>query len=838
VHVTVSTTGSTASPTSSTASVTDTSGLFDPNTSNNQATSAPVTITAVSNLSLTLQGSASSVHVGDDLTYTITATNNGPSAEPGSVVTDTLDPNVTYISATSSVPGAVISFAAGVVTANLGTMGANSAATVTVVVSPLPAAAVPLTGTVSNTASFTGQNYPNTILSQSITTTVNARADLATTSLQATANPLVEQPLVFTIIATNNGPSNATGVILTDVLPSIPTDVVFVSATTSTGVVPSLSGNTVTADIGPMAAGASVTMTITVTPTAAAVAASPLSDTATINGAQDNLGNANSQTITFSVSPAVNLVVGLSAAPNPVEIQTDLTYSASVQNTGPSDATNVSLVDTLPANVTFVSATGGVTAVGNVVTFNIGNLAVGASSATYQIVVSPTTAALASPSLTNVVNAQATESLVNPAVSQASVTTTVLDHVGTIEFSSTNYEVPENAGSATITVNRVDGLRGTVTVHYETVAQNATPGIDFTPVSGTLTFAPGVTSQTFVVPVLENPYDDHNELVSLVLSNLQTTIPPGEPGQAILGTPSTATLTIQDIDPNFTPLTVTNLQWTGTVQNIREIFVTFNKPLIVSTATNPLNYTLINLGPDSKFGSLDNTVVPLETPTYTPSIFTVTLTPTQPLTANQFFHLEINATAPGGVEDAGGNLLSGNGSTAGTDYTAMLARGTSLHYYDPSGDQVSLKITGGGIIDDLLSGSGQGIKLSVINEVPHHTVLSGSLKRSRTSAGQAYLGYTLYGLGQFGDVRVKLHSPRFLITQYPFSPGVKAASTAAVVELDGKVLNSDATRSLKKLLAKATQRVSSKAVAGKTAAKMISTGGAASLNRPFHAFRR
>ena len=76
-------------------------------------------------------------------------------------------------------------------------------------------------------------------------------------------------------------------------------------------------------------------------------------------------------------------------------------------------------------------------------------------------------------------------------------------------------------------------------------------------------------------------------------------------------------------------------------------------------------------------------------------------------------------------------MLAGDGSTAGTSYTAMLARGTSLKYYTPAGDQVSLRITGGGIIDDLLSGSGQGIKLSVVGEVPHHTVLSGSVRKVR-----------------------------------------------------------------------------------------------------------
>ena len=121
--------------------------------------------------------------------------------------------------------------------------------------------------------------------------------------------------------------------------------------------------------------------------------------------------------------------------------------------------------------------------------------------------------------------------------------------------------MPENAGQAVITVNRVDGARGIVTVNYMTAAINATPGVDFTPVSGTLVFASGVTSQTITVPVFANRYGDHDELVSVVLSNVQTT---ETLGNAILGSPSTAILTIQDIDP-YSPLSVTAVQWAGTV---------------------------------------------------------------------------------------------------------------------------------------------------------------------------------------------------------------------------------------------------------------------------------
>ena len=95
-------------------------------------------------------------------------------------------------------------------------------------------------------------------------------------------------------------------------------------------------------------------------------------------------------------------------------------------------------------------------------------------------------------------------------------------------------------------------------------------------------------------------------------------------------------------------------------------------------------------------------------------------------------------------------MLTGNGTTAGTAYTALLARGTNLRYFTPLGDQVSLKITGGGIIDDLLNGSGQGIKLSVVGEVPHRTVLIG--QRQEVAERQRPCLSRLHDLGP-GQVR-------------------------------------------------------------------------------------
>lgn len=81
--------------------------------------------------------------------------------------------------------------------------------------------------------------------------------------------------------------------------------------------------------------------------------------------------------------------------------------------------------------------------------------------------------------------------------------------------------------NATFTVKLGGDPRGkTVTVDYETVTTgfeccgvSATSGVDFQPVSGTLTFPPGVTTQTVTVPVNGDTLDEANELFKLLLKN-------------------------------------------------------------------------------------------------------------------------------------------------------------------------------------------------------------------------------------------------------------------------------------------------------------------------------
>jgi hypothetical protein len=135
-------------------------------------------------------------------------------------------------------------------------------------------------------------------------------------------------------------------------------------------------------------------------------------------------------------------------------------------------------------------------------------------------------------------------SLSNPVsavVGTPASTLTIVDDDGasTVQFSSSSYSVSEGGGTATITVTLSAPSAQSITVQYATSNGTATAGSDYTGTSGTLTFAPGQTVQTFSVAVTEDSIDEANETVNLTLSNVTN---------ATLGTPSTATLTIVDDD--------------------------------------------------------------------------------------------------------------------------------------------------------------------------------------------------------------------------------------------------------------------------------------------------
>ncbi|MGN6544918.1 MAG: Calx-beta domain-containing protein, partial [Aureliella sp.] len=109
---------------------------------------------------------------------------------------------------------------------------------------------------------------------------------------------------------------------------------------------------------------------------------------------------------------------------------------------------------------------------------------------------------------------------------------------GNLQFAASSYRVDENAGLATITVQRTGGTDGEVTVKYAVTSGTAQAGSDFVATSGTLTFADGESEKTFTVTLIDNAAAEGDETVQLALSV------PG--GGAVLGQQTTAVLHIYD----------------------------------------------------------------------------------------------------------------------------------------------------------------------------------------------------------------------------------------------------------------------------------------------------
>lgn len=145
------------------------------------------------------------------------------------------------------------------------------------------------------------------------------------------------------------------------------------------------------------------------------------------------------------VGSAADVDLTMTATPEPVIITSNLTYTLTVTNHGPSIAAGVLVTNVLPAGVQFVSAT---TATGSattnsagIVTWSVGSLAMDAS-ATLTLVVSPTVAG----SLPNTAGVTGATPDLNPDNNAASVISTVVSPTADLAIGLVGTPSPVLAG--------------------------------------------------------------------------------------------------------------------------------------------------------------------------------------------------------------------------------------------------------------------------------------------------------------------------------------------------------------------------------------------------------
>lgn len=324
------------------------------------------------------------VLAGQDLTYTISVTNDGPATAADVTVTDVLPVGVELISAPCT-------NTAGTLTCSVGQLLAGQTVSFGIQVHiPSGYLGTATSGIVTNTASVAAadQDDPNPgNNTATATTTVLARADLAVTKV---CKPDLSAPAGTTafcdIHVDNLGPSDAVDVSLKDVLTSAtPFTVTAVTVTPSGTCAPTSGGPTTSfttvCDLGTEPAGGRSTIRVEVT----ADDVAQVNDVATVSSPTPDPDTSNNQaTGKVIFTGSADLEVAKVGPPSAVA-GTQLQYTITVTNNGPSTALGVVATDRLPAGVSFVSVA---TTVGSCtygqptardLTCNLGNLASGAT---------------------------------------------------------------------------------------------------------------------------------------------------------------------------------------------------------------------------------------------------------------------------------------------------------------------------------------------------------------------------------------------------------------------------------------------------------------------------
>jgi uncharacterized repeat protein (TIGR01451 family) len=292
--------------------------------------------------------------------------------------------------------------------------------------------------------------------SSSVIITVNPVSDLSIAKTDSPDPVEAAQTLTYTLAVSNQGPSTATNVEVTDTLPA-GTSNVSTSGTDPSWTCNEVSGK-VTCTRASLAVGAAPQIQIQVK---APNEGGSISNTASVSATEYYpVPVNNSETQATSVTPVADMKITKTDSPDPVRAAQTLTYTLAVSNQGPSTATNVEVTDTLPAGTSNVSTSGTdpswtCNEVSGKVTCTRASLAVGAAPQIQIQVKAPNEGG----SISNTASVSATEYYpvdVNNSETQA----TSVDPVADLSITKTDGKAMVDAGSA---------------IAYTIVASNAGP---------------------------------------------------------------------------------------------------------------------------------------------------------------------------------------------------------------------------------------------------------------------------------------------------------------------------------------------------------------------------
>jgi uncharacterized repeat protein (TIGR01451 family) len=330
------------------------------------------------------------VAAGELLRYDITVTNLGANPAEGVVVTDTLPAGVTYVSDTIG-----CTVVAQTLTCDLGDIAPGASSSFSIHVRVSSSAIVDGITTLTNQATVTALTGDPNPLNNTATasTLVVERADLR---VLKTCKPDAAAPAGTTghceIQVDNLGPSDARSVSLVDAITSsVPFTVTAVIVTPSGACAPAApigptTGVVLTCDLLTMVAGTRKTVRVEFSSSDQG----DVNDVATVSSATPDPDPGNNEaTGHVNFAGSADLLITKSG-PASVMLGADFTYTLSVDNLGPSTASSVVVTDVLSPGVAFVSAVASVgtfNAVGEVITWSLGTVAVADPVRTLEVTV-------------------------------------------------------------------------------------------------------------------------------------------------------------------------------------------------------------------------------------------------------------------------------------------------------------------------------------------------------------------------------------------------------------------------------------------------------------------
>ncbi len=286
----------------------------------------------------------SPVNVGDTVTYIVTANNRGPNAATNIVISDVIPASLANVTVTPSVGTYNSSTGLWIIP----TLNNGASATLTIT----GKATVAMAGlNTTNVATRIAQDQYN---QESNTTSAKVYTKKANVTLSETVNSPVNVGGLVTYIVTalNNGPDNATNIVISNVLPA------------------ALAGFTVTPSVGTynsgvwtipnLANGASATLSIVGNATAA-MAGLNTTNTATQTGQTEYSSQYNSSNATV-YTKKTDIVLTQTVNGGTVAITRNVgqavTFVVTARNNGPDNATNINIQNILPG-LTGLTATPG-----------------------------------------------------------------------------------------------------------------------------------------------------------------------------------------------------------------------------------------------------------------------------------------------------------------------------------------------------------------------------------------------------------------------------------------------------------------------------------------------